>query len=95
MKTFFAAMTVGVLLGAVSVWAEDCVDEKLRIQELTQQSAQLQVNNAQLLYNAANVEKTRLEGIKKAVPPGGAQAGTNGGTSTADGATPPVTPPVQ
>lgn len=86
MKTFFAAITVGVLLGAMSVWAEDCVDEKLRIQELTQQAAQLQVNNAQLLYNAANVEKTRLEGIKKA-------AGTNGGTSTADGtAPPPVTP---
>jgi hypothetical protein len=76
-------IAVCLIAGSLSLaWGEDlplvaetCVEEKLRIQELVQQNAQLQVSNAQLVFDKAQLEKTRLEAVKKAAP-------QNGGTAT-------------
>jgi hypothetical protein len=88
----------GLMLSLCGIaWGEDCVSEKKRIADLTQQNAQLSVNNAQLQFNAAAAEKTRLETLEKsgssspATPAPDALAPAPAATD----APPPAPPPAQ
>lgn len=55
----------GLVLLSSPVWAEECVKEKLQIQALLQQNAQLSVATAQQQFQRAKDEQARLEAIEK------------------------------
>lgn len=68
-------MTVCVLLAAASAWGEEpakapeqCVDEKIQVQMLMQENAQLRILAAPAMYNQATQERLRLEKLKQPSP---------------------------
>jgi len=68
-----AGVVVGLLFAflihLLPAQAEECVQEKLQVQNLLQQNAQLNVAVAQQQFRQAMQEKARLEGITKDTTP--------------------------
>ena len=65
-----ALLVISLLACSTSLYAADsCVEDKIKVQQLVKENAQLQSNVAQLMYNQATAEIQRLEGQQKAEQP--------------------------